>query len=66
MGLFSILFGIGSAINNHAKKSDLDQEDLSMLSESEKEEVKKGNYSSFNFDTDDTTDEDDYYHEDDD
>ena len=53
MGLFDFL------------NQDKNSEDDSYLEDWQKEEVKKGNYDTFNFDEDDTSDEDDYYHEDD-
>ena len=69
MGLFSFLFGVIDGmeehIDNEEKKIRDDELNFSELEDWQKEEVKKGNYDTFNFEEDDSSDEDDYYHEDD-
>ncbi len=63
MGLFSILMGLLGEDDN-TKDDKLEQEmDWNHFDESEKEEVRKGNYDVYNFEDseDEDLDEDDYY-----
>ena len=69
MGLFSFLFGTFKGMEEHIDNKDKKKRESeisdSNLEDWQIEEVKKGNYDTFNFEEDAIEDEDDYYHEDD-
>lgn len=56
--------GIFDLLNNDDKELEQQMNDLD-LEDWQKDLVREGKYSPWNFDEDDSSDEDDYYHEDD-